>query len=46
MFENYVNYAGSKTYRNGVTSVGKFENYVNYAGSKTKNILTQAAGFV
>ena len=34
-FENYVNYAGSKT--NFCTSVAicEFENYVNYAGSKT-----------
>ncbi len=35
MFENYVNYAGSKT-KLGTTAVEVgFENYVNYAGSKT-----------
>ena len=34
-FENYVNYAGSKT--KAITDVvfSMFENYVNYAGSKT-----------
>ena len=35
-FENYVNYAGSKTPFTLATGKGKFENYVNYAGSKTK----------
>ena len=35
-FENYVNYAGSKTLRDGDSSVVVFENYVNYAGSKTQ----------
>ena len=35
MFENYVNYAGSKTISLNGVSLGKFENYVNYAGSKT-----------
>ena len=34
-FENYVNYAGSKTSRYEVLSYALFENYVNYAGSKT-----------
>ena len=34
-FENYVNYAGSKTVPNIVAIPDKFENYVNYAGSKT-----------
>ena len=37
-FENYVNYAGSKTAYNPFRYVKEFENYVNYAGSKTKNI--------
>ena len=35
MFENYVNYAGSKTNGVVVIVVAMFENYVNYAGSKT-----------
>ena len=35
MFENYVNYAGSKTDASGFMSLATFENYVNYAGSKT-----------
>ena len=35
MFENYVNYAGSKTNHPAVALVVVFENYVNYAGSKT-----------
>ena len=35
-FENYVNYAGSKTRRNGRCANHAFENYVNYAGSKTE----------
>ena len=34
-FENYVNYAGSKTYNTLKTCGKQFENYVNYAGSKT-----------
>ena len=34
-FENYVNYAGSKTDRTATVDVLLFENYVNYAGSKT-----------
>ena len=35
MFENYVNYAGSKTrFDTSILHVW-FENYVNYAGSKT-----------
>ena len=35
LFENYVNYAGSKTniFYDGASEM--FENYVNYAGSKT-----------
>ena len=35
MFENYVNYAGSKTFSSMDELADKFENYVNYAGSKT-----------
>ena len=35
MFENYVNYAGSKTLNLTFTCMLEFENYVNYAGSKT-----------
>ena len=35
MFENYVNYAGSKTLNPGISVTLLFENYVNYAGSKT-----------
>ena len=34
-FENYVNYAGSKTYSFTNCVKYSFENYVNYAGSKT-----------
>ena len=34
-FENYVNYAGSKTGWKNITKPNGFENYVNYAGSKT-----------
>ena len=34
-FENYVNYAGSKTAVNIPAVIRPFENYVNYAGSKT-----------
>ena len=34
-FENYVNYAGSKTADAVAQSDTRFENYVNYAGSKT-----------
>ena len=35
MFENYVNYAGSKTMQSRELAYSEFENYVNYAGSKT-----------
>ena len=35
MFENYVNYAGSKTMQACFVLYLQFENYVNYAGSKT-----------
>ena len=35
-FENYVNYAGSKTGFIQDTLHFLFENYVNYAGSKTR----------
>ena len=35
MFENYVNYAGSKTLSTRPIDYTQFENYVNYAGSKT-----------
>ena len=35
MFENYVNYAGSKTGLFISNVADLFENYVNYAGSKT-----------
>ena len=35
-FENYVNYAGSKTNAKIGPMLAVFENYVNYAGSKTK----------
>ena len=35
VFENYVNYAGSKTGNMYIVQMGEFENYVNYAGSKT-----------
>ena len=34
-FENYVNYAGSKTSLSFEMHLFLFENYVNYAGSKT-----------
>ena len=34
-FENYVNYAGSKTVKRMMAILVMFENYVNYAGSKT-----------
>ena len=34
-FENYVNYAGSKTETCILSKIIAFENYVNYAGSKT-----------
>ena len=34
-FENYVNYAGSKTNSKMSSIFITFENYVNYAGSKT-----------
>ena len=35
LFENYVNYAGSKTIWVVFAVICLFENYVNYAGSKT-----------
>ena len=35
LFENYVNYAGSKTALKIPAVIRPFENYVNYAGSKT-----------
>ena len=35
-FENYVNYAGSKTDAILTVTELEFENYVNYAGSKTE----------
>ena len=35
-FENYVNYAGSKTPSSSRNGANLFENYVNYAGSKTE----------
>ena len=35
LFENYVNYAGSKTQVIYRQPEHRFENYVNYAGSKT-----------
>ena len=35
-FENYVNYAGSKTVCIQFNWLQLFENYVNYAGSKTE----------
>ena len=38
LFENYVNYAGSKTITYGMHACVKFENYVNYAGSKTEEL--------
>ena len=38
MFENYVNYAGSKTCYDYNINVSRFENYVNYAGSKTDKL--------
>ncbi len=37
-FENYVNYAGSKTIDFIKILTISFENYVNYAGSKTINL--------
>ena len=36
LFENYVNYAGSKTSTCITNKIIGFENYVNYAGSKTQ----------
>ena len=39
MFENYVNYAGSKTRSSRTIKSKWFENYVNYAGSKTTHRL-------
>ena len=41
-FENYVNYAGSKTPFFLIYSIALFENYVNYAGSKTRKRTTTA----
>ena len=40
MFENYVNYAGSKTNNTQKLTKKRFENYVNYAGSKTFPLLS------
>ena len=37
-FENYVNYAGSKTVNWFIKDRSGFENYVNYAGSKTDTV--------
>ena len=37
VFENYVNYAGSKTLDLESLQHEQFENYVNYAGSKTSS---------
>ena len=34
-FENYVNYAGSKTYSGTMKAVFLFENYVNYLDART-----------
>ena len=39
LFENYVNYAGSKTQQELQVCMHKFENYVNYAGSKTSGLM-------
>ena len=39
VFENYVNYAGSKTNVCPFPPTRMFENYVNYAGSKTVSAL-------
>ena len=39
VFENYVNYAGSKTHGLQLHQYDLFENYVNYAGSKTEKEL-------
>ena len=44
LFENYVNYAGSKTVAGLVAGTNLFENYVNYAGSKTSMINLVAVG--
>ena len=43
-FENYVNYAGSKTQGQHCMLTVAFENYVNYAGSKTQTIHDNATG--
>ena len=40
LFENYVNYAGSKTENMNELLKIKFENYVNYAGSKTDGMVS------
>ena len=42
-FENYVNYAGSKTIEATITPNIAFENYVNYAGSKTSKTIKKYA---
>ena len=39
-FENYVNYAGSKTALITTDNGVAFENYVNYAGSKTYHLIS------
>ena len=44
LFENYVNYAGSKTALKIPAVIRPFENYVNYAGSKTQTIHDNATG--
>ena len=44
VFENYVNYAGSKTFpKPSISNLG-FENYVNYAGSKTETMRDKQDG--
>ena len=43
LFENYVNYAGSKTKKIVTKSKNLFENYVNYAGSKTFSIVSRVS---
>ena len=44
MFENYVNYAGSKTLGDRLEELARFENYVNYAGSKTCDVKNTSLG--
>ena len=43
-FENYVNYAGSKTFSLACRINAWFENYVNYAGSKTETMRDKQDG--